>query len=576
MRCYSRRLTASSDPIYYGAGERPWFAYRHAARGVATGGALVIVPAFGYEAVCAHRAMRHLADSAAAAGLVALRIDLDGTGDSAGDDRDADRVGAWKASIAAAIDLVRGDGASYVVLAGLRLGATLAAAVAAERDDVAGVVALAPVVQGKKWLREMRALQQAMGLPPPPAGTAVEDGDEALGFAITAETRDAIGALDLLAATRAAPSLLVIDRDDMPASDKWLAKLRELGATVEHQRLPGYVEMVLDAHRAEVPDQMIAAAVAYARACTPRDAMRPAARVQVAQRAALGEVVEEPVMIDDRLAAIVTRPRGAQPKRALVLLNAGCVRRVGPNRMHVAIARRCAADGTLVVRADLSGIGDSGARAGQPERIVYSEHHEPEVDAIVAWCRAEGAGHVVLGGLCSGGYYAQQRAIAGAQLAAILPINPGQPGTGVDAAPFQAVEDAERYKQSVRDLGKWKKLLAGDVDMRRLYRAVRNRTRDAIELRVKELARRVGRPLRSDAGADLLRAVERGVVATYVFCSGEPGLPVFRERVGTLAGKLERAGLVVRIVDGPDHTFTPRWSQAILVDEVATALRRIG
>ena len=39
--------------------------------------------------------------------------------------------------------------------------------------------------------------------------------------------------------------------------------------------------------------------------------------------------------------------------------------------------------------------------------------------------------------------------------------------------------------------------------------------------------------------------------------------------------KLERAGLMVRVVEGPDHTFTPTWSQAVLVDEVAAALRRL-
>jgi hypothetical protein len=60
-----------------------------------------------------------------------------------------------------------------------------------------------------------------------------------------------------------------------------------------------------------------------------------------------------------------------------------------------------------------------------------------------------------------------------------------------------------------------------------------------------------------------------------VLCVGDPQLTRFREMVGQMLPKLEQAGLVCRVIEGPDHTFTPLWSQDVLADEMAAALRRL-
>jgi hypothetical protein len=77
---------------YFGPDDRPLFGWLcKPARTRRT--AVVIVPPFGYEAICAARSLRHFAEAAAREQLIALRFDLDGTGDSAGDDLDPDRLG---------------------------------------------------------------------------------------------------------------------------------------------------------------------------------------------------------------------------------------------------------------------------------------------------------------------------------------------------------------------------------------------------------------------------------------------------------------------------------------------------
>jgi len=78
-------------------------------------------------------------------------------------------------------------------------------------------------------------------------------------------------------------------------------------------------------------------------------------------------MTEEAVLFGARqsLAGIVTEPairRGARVTKAVILLNAGIVHRVGPGRIYVKIARALAAMGFVVLRFDFSGLGDSAVR----------------------------------------------------------------------------------------------------------------------------------------------------------------------------------------------------------------------
>ena len=57
--------------------------------------AVLFLPPFGYDDVCAYRGLRMWALSLAAAGVAALRIDPPGSGDSGGGPRDEGRAAAW-------------------------------------------------------------------------------------------------------------------------------------------------------------------------------------------------------------------------------------------------------------------------------------------------------------------------------------------------------------------------------------------------------------------------------------------------------------------------------------------------
>ncbi|MEO7432880.1 MAG: hypothetical protein ABIR62_12840 [Dokdonella sp.] len=575
-------IVPAAQAGYFGAADRPRFGWLHRPASATCDLALVIVPPFGFEAVCALRSLRHLAQFAAAAGVLAVRFDLDGCGDSAGDDLDPDRLEQWLLSIDDACALARGAGARRIVLAGVRLGASLATLAALRRDDVAAVIAIAAVPKGKALLREGRVLQMALALTPPPS-PAIDDVQELVGFALTGETRRSIEAIDLLALPRApAPRMLLIDRDDLAPNDAWASHLLAAGASVEQQRLPGYVEMMLDPHRTVIPVAIIEAAIAFAVARATEPAFGDAAPRTLtlrsrAEMVADGATIrEDAVRLDDFQWGIATRP-ASPDKRAVLLLNAGAVGRIGPNRLYVALARTLAARGHLVLRVDLSGIGDSATRARAIENTVYGSHVIDDIASSVAWLRQHGTGPIAAVGLCSGGYHALKAALAGLAIGSVVAINPltfhYAPGMALDFAAFRVAADAARYQRALSSGASWRKLVRGQVDLTRVARIVWLRAIGKIARPLKELQRHLHLPLTNDLGSELAKLARRDVNVRFVFAASDPGRGLLFEEGGSVVPRLLASGMLgVTMIDGPDHTFTPRWSHAVLLDALVTAI----
>jgi peptidoglycan/LPS O-acetylase OafA/YrhL/alpha-beta hydrolase superfamily lysophospholipase len=566
---------------YFGPPDRSRFGWLHRGSASARVG-VVIVPPFGYEAVCAARSLRHLAENAAKAGLIALRFDLDGTGDSVGDDLDPARLESWLASIDDACNVVRRAGAERIVLVGVRLGALLAATCAARRDDVAGFVAIAAVPTGKALLREASALQVALALAEAPPD-AESEGREAVGFALSDETWSAITSLDMKATPRApAPRVLLIDRDDRPPNDAWAAHLRALSADVTQLRLPGYVEMTLDPHRTIVPAGIIDAAVDFARSfVVDGDApvtSEPVLRASMSFRRGDVELHEDAVRLDDALFAIATRP-ATPPARALIFLNSGGISHIGPNRLYVEFARQLAAEGVLAIRCDLSGVGDSAPREGETENIVYHGRAVGDAAVAVRWAQDAGAKEIVVAGVCSGAYHALRAALDGSPIDTIVVINPLTfhyvPGAPLDIAGFRIAADAARYRKSMTSGASWRKLLRGEVKLSRVATVLWHRARARLIGPARNILRALHFPLRDDLGSELRTLARRGVAIRFVFAGEEPGHAMLLDEGGPVVDQLSARGqLAIQKIEGADHTFTARWTHSRLLDAVRSAAAR--
>ena len=118
-------------------------------------------------------------------------------------------------------------------------------------------------------------------------------------------------------------------------------------------------------------------------------------------------MIETPTALgrDRRLIAIITEPDEKRPSAPTVLLlNAGLIHRVGPNRLNVVLARQLAELGFRSVRFDLSGVGDS-------ERSPIDRPYEEQavfdiLEAIEDLAERAPADQFVTIGLCTGAYNA--------------------------------------------------------------------------------------------------------------------------------------------------------------------------
>jgi len=136
------------NPLYLGTQERRLFAvYEPAAVKDRRARAAVLCYPWGAEYLYAHRTMRQLAVKLSAGGFHTLRFDYFGTGDSGGEDSEANPAAAVsdvESAIEALQDIV---GAARVTLVGLRLGAMLAARTAMRRKEyVEALVLWDPIV----------------------------------------------------------------------------------------------------------------------------------------------------------------------------------------------------------------------------------------------------------------------------------------------------------------------------------------------------------------------------------------------------------------------------------------------
>jgi alpha-beta hydrolase superfamily lysophospholipase len=591
-------------PLYFGESGRRLFGWHHAAaRGSARDLAVVICPPLGHEYVSAHRAVRHLADRFAAAGVESLRFDYDGTGDALGSDEDPCRVSAWCDSIDDAIRTLRrrAEGAR-IVLAGLRMGATLAA-LAASEHEVDAMVLWGPCVRGRAYVRELRALHLTGG-----NRYARTDNDsiEPGGFVVTAETQRELSALALNRVRPNARRVLVVTPDDVATDARPWAEWRAAGLQVETRSLPGFRDIFVLPHNTIVPRAAIDEIVAWTvRGAGTRSAAATDSRMSQASAEALslcgGDCVDPRLDIRERIVRVSSDPpvvgvlsepleRSGSSRPVLVMPNAGAAHHVGPNRLYVLLARELARAGFRCLRFDLPGLGDNITEHGEHAIDPYVEHAGRAVHAAasaalqVATRGGASTDRAIVLGLCSGAHTAFHAALElpDAPIVECVLVNPltfyYKPGMPLDQAASSHYEEWQRYMRSVRSLDGWRKLLRDDVRLAAIGATVvqrfaaigRNRTRG---IRRRLAPNRAASRRRDDLDRDVRQIVAAGRRLTFVFSRFDPGYDLLMINARRAVRRHRKSGDVrVWRIDEANHTFEARHSRDEMIRSVTRHL----
>jgi len=583
-------VAGAAVPVAFDAAGSWCFGWFHRAATPARGVGVVLCRPIGYEAMCTYHTYTQLAETLAQAGFDALRFDYHGTGDSAGDDADADRVSAWLESTDRAIaELRRLASVSRVSLFGVRLGATLAAHAAARLGTVESLVMWAPCVSGRAFARELRAAGSSRQSP-----AATEPGAiEALGCLHTAQTLQDLQALDCKLAAAPARRVLIIGRDDMPGEGPLPAHYRTLGVDTQFENWPGYSRMMVEPHAGVVEQaslnaitQWLAAApepptelahVAPASATRMRMAVLPdgvrEGPFTFGARGALFGILAEPGELSGVADAAMRR------QTAVLLLNVGGNYRVGPNRIYVKMARALAARGFPALRLDLSGIGDSRDGDRTHTGSYYSLTSAADVRAAIDGLAARGCTRFYVMGVCSGSYVAFQTALADSRVTGQVLMNSRllelRDGTGPDilqASMQRHYKSTAFYGRALMQPQVYRRLLRGEVDVR----GIAARVRVLVQARIRRaMGGLFGRAPHESVLANTRRLGARGTDTLMVMGAEDDGRDYVEFHFGRQGSRLKGdPNFRMVVVDECDHTFSSVDSQRTVIREVIAHLER--
>jgi alpha-beta hydrolase superfamily lysophospholipase len=584
------RAAIVRTPGYFASRGSDIFRWLHVPHDRACLGAVAVVcPPVASEYTRSHRSLRHLCDRLAAAGIPALRFDYHGIGDSPGSDLDPDRLGTWRANIVDAIAHARSvTGCERVYVIGVRLGATLAA-LATSDVPVERVVLWNPCVQGKAYVREMRALAMAAER----QTCDIEGAIESAGFITTAETLAAIGAIDLRRADmQVRERALVLGRDDAAFDRSLNDRLGALGIANEHACVAGWAGMMAEHQFTVVPDAALDLVVAWLSAGTP-PAIRTAALAAdeprqstflafSAQDGAEARVEEIACRFgeDHHLFGILTRADASTERPAVVVFNAGAAHHVGPNRLYVELTRNLAAMGLACLRFDLESLGDSvNRRPGERENYPYPHHAVANGKAAIDFLRERfGYRRFIALGLCSGAHtvFHAGLELAGDPIEEIVMVNPMQfywvEGMSLDTS--RKFEDMVQYKRSMRDARRWVKLLRGDVNFRRLAEVLASQARTQARAWADAFTEALWPSRAPRLSRDLHRIFGTGRRIALFVSEGDPGRDILLAGARLTATRAMRDGRIrLQMIPEADHTFSQWKPRRDLLARLCSHLR---
>lgn len=542
---------------------------------------IVICGSLGDEDLNLYRSQVLLADRLAQGGFPTLRVSYYGTGDSAGNDGEPDRLGAWFDSITASVRWLREThDIMHVTLCSLRVGAALAALAASETADVDSLAMLAPIISGRQFLRE-QILAARTNADIWQSHHPIDEGAwfEAHGLRLDHPTRDALSNLDVrklrLPHVRRA---LLLDQPSTP-TNQLAAALRDHDVEVTQQPLDGRERWLRDSHESDSPYAAFERVVAWLG--EPGQANHSTMPV-AAQSLDLGSLHETPVRFGpaEALSGILALPARHDGDVPVVLIpSTGANPRYGNSRGIVTLTRWLAEQGIASLRMDGHGIGDAAPTTGE-RGAPYMQQGDADVSAGVDFLVTRFHGPIAVLGMCSGAYHAFQAAQTDHRINALILVNLQkfiwQDGESLTVVQRTTFRTTGFYLRNLASPATWRRLLQGQINVSGITRALANRAARQLaaaadpaiaavngETRVGKVRRQLG------------ELSKRSVRILYVLSGNDPGLDEISEYFGVRGWRLRRKPNVTFLtINHADHTLSTHWARERLRQAIEPFLRQ--
>jgi dienelactone hydrolase len=242
-------------------------------------------------------------------------------------------------------------------------------------------------------------------------------------------------------------------------------------------------------------------------------------------------------------------PRADAP--TLLLLNAGLLHRVGPNRLHVDLARRLATSGFSSFRFDMSGIGDSDHGGSD---LLYIERSVSDViEAMDLVQRLVNIDQFVTAGLCTGAFNSFRAALADERIKGCALL---------DGYSYPTIRSQLRYQRTrILDARRWSGFLRRKLANRhREQAAQRNLVVFENEVVPKERFE-----------DELATLIDRDVRMLFVYTRFGPLSYSYPDQLfDAFPGIDLRRTASVRYYPDADHTFTLPGNRSRLVEDITS------
>jgi alpha/beta superfamily hydrolase len=559
--------------------------------------AVLICPPVGHEFVNSYRGLRHLADGFAEKGVTTFRMEYQGVGDSSGLDTDPDRLDKWLASIEQTVKFIKEKRSiQKISLLGLRMGATLASIVS-NKIEIENLICWVPVVEGKRYIREMLALQKTgENADLDVDSTTLEGG----GFLITRETMNELLSISLTNITPNAKHVFLFNTDDLPIPNQLIEAWSNQNFPFTHKTLSGYASMMATPHNSKVPYHAIEEITSikifgneldknlfldlknfqqtrfdcYTYATSAKESMDAGGGFPITE--ILCQIPNTPLF------GIFSLPllRDTESKPTVLLLNAGSVHRMGPNRNYVYITRELLSLGFKVFRLDFLGLGDSVNPNLEKENDPYMPEALDNIKQTICFLKENHkVNDVILMGVCSGAYSAFQFALHENEEVAheILPINPltfyWKEGMSLDFSPADYYFDWNSYQESMWHKDRWIKLLK---DPKRMIETAKT-TVNVVFIKISALFKLIINHFKRSSGTkdiedlawDLNAIVKKNIRVKFFFAETDPGYQLLVEGTGKTLNKLLREQKInIEFIPKANHNFSSHVGRTGLLKKI--------